>query len=74
LRAIVYDRYGSPDVLELKEIDKPNEDLGYLRELIEADKVTPVIDRSYPFDEAPDAIRHLEGGHVRGKVVVTVRG
>jgi NADPH:quinone reductase-like Zn-dependent oxidoreductase len=34
--------------------------------------VTPVIDRTYPLIEAPDAIRYLEGGHPPGKVVITV--
>ena len=48
------------------------EDLLFLTELIEAGKVTPVIDRTYPLSEAPDAIRHLRQGHVRGKVVITV--
>jgi NADPH:quinone reductase-like Zn-dependent oxidoreductase len=43
-----------------------------LTELIEAGKVTPVIDRSYPLHQAADAIRYLEQGHVAGKVVVTV--
>jgi NADPH:quinone reductase-like Zn-dependent oxidoreductase len=52
---------------------KPNrEDLEFLKELIEAGKVIPVIDRTFPFAEAPDAIRYLEAGHARGKVVVTV--
>jgi NADPH:quinone reductase-like Zn-dependent oxidoreductase len=48
------------------------EDLQALTDLIEASKVTPVIDRTYPLVEAPDAIRYLEEGHPRGKVVVTV--
>jgi NADPH:quinone reductase-like Zn-dependent oxidoreductase len=48
------------------------EDLQALKELIEAGTVTPVIDRTYPLIEAPDAIRYLEEGHPRGKVVVTV--
>jgi NADPH:quinone reductase-like Zn-dependent oxidoreductase len=48
------------------------EDLTVLKELIEAGKVTPVIDRPYPLREVPDAIRHLETGHARGKVVITV--
>jgi NADPH:quinone reductase-like Zn-dependent oxidoreductase len=47
-------------------------DLQTLRELIEADKVTPVVDRTYPLIEAPDAIRHLEQGHPRGKVVIAI--
>lgn len=53
--------------------DKPNQDLDFLRELIEAGKVTPVIDKTYPVNEAAEALRYLEGGHVRGKVVITVR-
>jgi NADPH:quinone reductase-like Zn-dependent oxidoreductase len=48
------------------------EDLLVLKELIEAGKVTPVIDRTYPLSEVPDAIRYLEQGHARGKVVITV--
>jgi NADPH:quinone reductase-like Zn-dependent oxidoreductase len=47
-------------------------DLLVLKELIESGKVTPVIDRTYPLREAPDAIRYLEDGHARGKVVIEV--
>jgi NADPH:quinone reductase-like Zn-dependent oxidoreductase len=43
-----------------------------MRELMESGKVTPVIDRSYSLSEVPDAIRYLEAGHARGKVVITV--
>jgi NADPH:quinone reductase-like Zn-dependent oxidoreductase len=49
-----------------------SEDLVVLKELIEAGKVTPVIDRTYPLREAPEAIRYLQEGHARGKVVITV--
>jgi NADPH:quinone reductase-like Zn-dependent oxidoreductase len=48
------------------------EDLVALKELIEAGKVTPVIDTTYPLSDVPEAIRHLEEGHARGKVVITV--
>jgi NADPH:quinone reductase-like Zn-dependent oxidoreductase len=48
------------------------EDLQVLKELIEAGRVSPVIDRTYPLNEVPEAIRYLEEGHARGKVVVTV--
>ncbi len=52
----------------------PNtEDLDVLKGLIEAGKVTPVIDRTYPLCEVPEAIRYLEGRHARGKVVITVQ-
>ena len=49
-----------------------NEDLQFLKELVEAGKVTPVIDRTFPLSEVPEAIRHLEAGHARGKMVITV--
>ena len=48
------------------------EDLIVLKELIESGKVTPFIDRTYPLSEVPQAIRYLEQGHARGKVVITV--
>ena len=47
------------------------EDLVILRELVEAGKVTPVIDRYYSLSKVPEAIRYLEQGHARGKVVIT---
>jgi NADPH:quinone reductase-like Zn-dependent oxidoreductase len=47
-------------------------DLESLTELIEAGKVTPVIDKTYPLSEAPAAIGYLAAGHARGKVVITV--
>jgi NADPH:quinone reductase-like Zn-dependent oxidoreductase len=47
-------------------------DLAYLRELLEAGKVVPVIDRRYPLSETPEAIRYYEKGHAQGKVVITV--
>ncbi|MGA9798425.1 MAG: zinc-binding dehydrogenase [Terriglobales bacterium] len=52
---------------------KPNQkDLDTLRDLMEAGKVTPVIDRHYKLNEVPEAIRYLEEGHARGKVVITL--
>ena len=51
---------------------QPQEDLAFLTELIEAGKLTPVIDRTYPLSEVPDAIRYLSAGHARGKIVITV--
>lgn len=51
---------------------KANKEDLQLRELIEAGQVTPVIDRTYPLDQAPEAIRYLEEGHARGKVVVAI--
>lgn len=47
-------------------------DLVALKELIEAGKVTPVIDRTFQLSESADAIRYLETGHARGKIIVLV--
>ena len=50
---------------------KPNkEDLQFLKQLIEAGQLAPMIDRTYPLSETPEAIRYLENGHARGKVVI----
>ena len=54
---------------------KPNKkDLQFLKQLVESGKVTPVIDRTYPLSEVPEAIRYLEEGHTQGKVIITVPG
>jgi 2-desacetyl-2-hydroxyethyl bacteriochlorophyllide A dehydrogenase len=51
---------------------KPNKkDLVFMKELLEAGKVVPVIDRRYALSEVAEAIRYLEEGHARGKVVIT---
>ena len=51
----------------------PNhEDLLVLKELVEFGKLTPVIDKTYPLRETPAALGHIEEGHARGKVVITV--
>ena len=52
---------------------KPNrDDLTVLSDLLTAGKITSVIDRSYPLSEAPEAVRYLETGHAKGKLVITV--
>jgi NADPH:quinone reductase-like Zn-dependent oxidoreductase len=48
------------------------EDLQTLRELIEAGKLTPLIGRTYPLGDVPEAMRALEAGNTRGKIVITV--
>jgi NADPH:quinone reductase-like Zn-dependent oxidoreductase len=48
------------------------EDLVVLAELIEAGKVTPVIDRTYPLSETAEALAYYGQGHTQGKVVITV--
>jgi NADPH:quinone reductase-like Zn-dependent oxidoreductase len=47
-------------------------DLVFLKDLLEAGKVVPVIDRRYPLSDAAEALRYLEEGHAQGKVVITV--
>ena len=47
-------------------------DLLLMKELIESGKITPVIDKRFPFSEAADAFRYLGEGHARGKIVITV--
>ncbi len=54
----------------LKKSNK--KDLVVLKEFLEAGKITPVIDRTYPLSEVPEAIRYLEEGHARGKVMITL--
>jgi NADPH:quinone reductase-like Zn-dependent oxidoreductase len=52
---------------------KPNKkDLIFLKELLEAGKVVPVIDRRYPLSEVAEALRYLEEGHAGGKIVITI--
>ena len=52
--------------------DVSKEDLLYLKELIEAGKVMPAIDRTYPLGETGKALSYLETGHAHGKVVITI--
>jgi NADPH:quinone reductase-like Zn-dependent oxidoreductase len=72
LRAVVLSRFVGQRLRMLASKER-QEDLQTLRELVEAGKTTPVIDRTYPLREVPEAIRHLEAGHIRGKLVITVQ-
>ena len=56
-------------------IAKPSQDdLTLMGELISTGKVRPIIDKSYTLDETSDAVRHVEEGHARGKVIITLDG
>jgi NADPH:quinone reductase-like Zn-dependent oxidoreductase len=71
VESLVLSRFVSQKMLAfLATINKP--DLLVLKEMAEAGKITPVIDRTYPLSEAADALRYLQAGHARGKVVITV--
>jgi NADPH:quinone reductase-like Zn-dependent oxidoreductase len=79
IRALVLSRFVSQRMASYT--GKPNYssgpnkgDLATLKELIEARKITPVIDSTYSLSETPDALRYLEEGHARGKVVITLSG
>jgi NADPH:quinone reductase-like Zn-dependent oxidoreductase len=50
----------------------PGDRLVLLKEMIEGGKITPVIDRTFPLSEVPEAIRYLETGRAQGKIVITV--
>jgi NADPH:quinone reductase-like Zn-dependent oxidoreductase len=54
----------------MAELNK--KDLTVLGDLMQSGKVTPVIDRTYPLSQIAEALRYLEQGHARGKVVITV--
>jgi NADPH:quinone reductase-like Zn-dependent oxidoreductase len=47
-------------------------DLVFLKDLLEARKIVPVIDRRYPLSDVAEALRYLEEGHAQGKVVITI--
>lgn len=71
LKGLVVSRFSSKKVVfHIAKINK--KDLGVLRDLVEAGKVTPMIDRSYSLSGVPDAIRYLEEGHARAKIVIAV--
>jgi NADPH:quinone reductase-like Zn-dependent oxidoreductase len=62
MKAIVQDRYGSFEALRAREIAKP----------VEEGRLRPVVDTTYALADVPAALRQIEAGHVRGRVVVTV--
>ncbi len=72
LSAMVLSQFGSRKLIPFFLAKLNQDDLGTLRELLESGKVVPVIDRRYKLAETPEAIRYLEEGHARGKVVITV--
>lgn len=73
LKAVLLDPFiDQPMGMMLSSLDPA--DLQVLAGLMQSGAVTPVIDRSYALRDVPEAIRYLEGGHARGKVVIRVSG
>jgi NADPH:quinone reductase-like Zn-dependent oxidoreductase len=70
-RAMVLSRFVSQRMRPLMA-NLNKDDLLVLKELIEEGKVTPVIEKTYALRDVPEAIRHVEAGHVRGKVVISI--
>jgi NADPH:quinone reductase-like Zn-dependent oxidoreductase len=71
LKAAMFKPFVKQDVAMM--MARPGQaDLALIGDLISAGEIEPVIDRRYPFRETAEAIRYLEGGHARGKVVLTV--
>ena len=73
VRALVMFRFVS-QTLRTFVVSPTQEDMVVLKDLIEAGKVTPVIDRRYPLSESAQAIGYVGEGHAHGKVVITVAG
>jgi NADPH:quinone reductase-like Zn-dependent oxidoreductase len=65
-------RAGGKQVVFMGMAKVNKEDLLFIKELLETGRVVPVIDTSYPLSETAEALRYLEKGHARGKVVITV--
>ncbi|MDX8362421.1 NAD(P)-dependent alcohol dehydrogenase [Cytobacillus sp. IB215316] len=65
-------RTGRKTIGMMKTVHTNKEDLLYLKELLESKKVVPVIDKCFPLNEAAEALKYLETGRARGKVIITV--
>ena len=73
IRALVISPFGSQSLSPIASKEN-TEDLLFVKRLIEAGKLMPVIDRTYSLSEAADALGYVKAGYARGKVVITVRG
>lgn len=71
LRAMLLGRFVKQRLMPLLATQR-QEDLAFMQPLLESGAVVPVIDRCYPLDQAAEAIRYLETGRARGKVIITI--
>jgi len=72
LRAMVVSKFVRHQRLVILMVTPNRANLATLRELIESGKVTPIIDRTYPLDKTPEAIRYMELEHARAKIAISV--
>jgi NADPH:quinone reductase-like Zn-dependent oxidoreductase len=61
-----------PQLHPFRGAKDPGDRLVVMKELIETGKITPVVDRTFPLSKVREAMRYLESGQARGKVVITV--
>jgi NADPH:quinone reductase-like Zn-dependent oxidoreductase len=61
-----------PQLHPFRGAKDPGDRLVVMKELIETGKITPVVDRTFPLSKVQEAMRYLESGQARGKVVITV--
>jgi NADPH:quinone reductase-like Zn-dependent oxidoreductase len=71
LEAAIYSRFVSQHMATFLADLNPK-DLDVLRDLLQSGKLKPVIDKQYGLDEVSEAIRYIEAGHARGKVVIAI--
>ncbi len=74
LRALMLSPFVSQKLCSPVSLERSRQDLQFLKELVEAGKVTPVIDKTFTLGEVAEAIRYWEEGHARGKIVINVLG
>jgi NADPH:quinone reductase-like Zn-dependent oxidoreductase len=74
VRAMVVSKFVRDHRLVILMVAPNRANLATLRELIESGQVTPIIDRAFPLDKTPDAIRYMEGEHARAKIAISVYG
>jgi len=72
ITAPLVSKKGGKRVLSASSEDPNREDILFLRELLETRRIIPAIDRRYPLDQLAEAIRYVETGHARAKVVITI--
>ncbi|WP_331490635.1 NAD(P)-dependent alcohol dehydrogenase [Aquibacillus rhizosphaerae] len=65
-------RFGNKKLCNLLQRPK-KEDLVFLKELLEAGEIQPVMDKSYTLEEVPEAFKHIDQGHVKGKNAITIK-